>query len=67
MFKATKLLNHKTSENPKAEDSEGKVNTRPGYILDIDLICKYFKDKSVDSDQAAIPPSQVAARPLRKK
>ena len=35
MFKATRLLNQKTFENPKAEDSEGKLATRPGDILDI--------------------------------
>ena len=34
MFKATRLLNQKTFENPKAEDSEGKLVTRPEYILD---------------------------------
>ena len=35
MFKATRLLNQKTFENPKAEDSEGQLATRPGDMLDI--------------------------------
>ena len=40
MFKATRLLNQNTFENPKAEDSEGKLATRPGDILDI--VSKYL-------------------------
>ena len=52
MFKATRLLNQKTFENPKVENSEGKVATRPGDILDI--VSEYFKDKFVDSDQDVI-------------
>ena len=64
-FKATRLLNQKTFENPKAEDSEGKLATRPGDILDI--VSTYFKDKFVDSDQDVIPPFQGAAKPLRNK
>ena len=64
MFKATRLLNHRTFENPKAEDSEGQLATRPEDILD--KVSKYFKDKFVDSDQDAIPPFQGAAKPLRK-
>ena len=65
MFKATRLLNQKTFENPKAEDSEGKLATRPGDILDI--VINYFKDKFVDRDQDVIPPFQGAAKPQRNK
>ena len=65
MFKATRLLNQKSFENPKAEDSEGKLVSRPGDILGI--ISKYFKDKFVDSDQDVTPQFQGAAKPLRKK
>ena len=54
MFKATRLLNQNTFENPKAEDSEGKVATRSGDILDI--VSEYFKDEFVNSDQDIIPP-----------
>ena len=64
MFKATRFFNKKTFENPKAEDSEGKLATKPGDILDI--ISKYFKDRFVDSDQDVIPPFQAAAMPVRK-
>ena len=65
MFKATRLLNQKTFENPKVEDSEEKLATRPGDILDI--VSNYFKDKFVDSDQDVVPPFQGAAKPLRNK
>ena len=65
IFKATRLLNQKTFENPKVRDSEGKLATRPGDILDI--VSRYFKDKFVDRDQDAIPPLQGAAKQLRKK
>ena len=65
MFKATRLLNQKTFENPKAEDSERKLATRPRDILDI--VSKYFKDKFVDSDQDVLPPFQGAAKPLKNK
>ena len=65
MFKATRLLNQKTFENLKAEESEGKLATRPGDILDI--VSKYFKDTFVDRDQDIIPPFQGAAKPLRNK
>ena len=34
MLKATRLLNQESFENPKAEDSERKLATRPGDILD---------------------------------
>ena len=37
MFKATRLLNLKTFENPKAEDSEEKLASSPGDILDNSL------------------------------
>ncbi|GFR60678.1 RxLR effector candidate protein [Elysia marginata] len=37
MFKATNLLNQKHFENPKVEDREGKLATRPNDILDIIL------------------------------
>ena len=33
MFKATRLLNQKTFENPKVEDSDGKLATRLGDFL----------------------------------
>ena len=65
MFKATRLLNQKTFENPKAEDLEQKLATRPGDILDI--VSKYFKDKFVDSDKDFIPSFKGAAKPLRKR
>ena len=65
MFKATRLLNQKTFENPKVEDLEGNLATRPGVILDI--VSKYFKDKFADSRQDVIPPFQGAAKPLRNK
>ena len=65
MFKTTRLLNQKTFENPKAEDSERKLATRPRDILDI--VSKYFKDKFVDSDQDVIPPFQEVAKPLKTK
>ena len=61
----TRLVNQKTFENLKAEDSEGKLATRPGDILY--TIFKYFKDKFVDSYQDVIPPFKEAAKPLRKK
>ena len=65
MFKATKLINQKTFEIPKAKDSEGKLASRPGDILDI--VSKYFKDKFVESDQDVIQPFQKAAKSSRKK
>ena len=65
MFKTTRLLNQKTFENPRAEDSEGKLATRPGDMLDIGS--KYFKDKFVDSDQDVMPLFHEAAKPLWKK
>ena len=65
MFKATKLINQKTFEIPKMEDSEGKLASRPGDILDI--VSKYFNDKFVESDQDVIQPFQKAAKSSRKK
>ena len=65
LFKATRLLNQKTFEKPKVEDSEGKLATRPGDFLDI--ISKYFEDKFVNNAKDVIPPSQESARLLRKK
>ena len=65
MYKATRLLNQKTFGNLKAEDSEEKLATRPGDILDI--VSKYSKDKFVDSDQDVLPPLQGAAKPLKNK
>ena len=65
MYKATRLLNQKTFENPKAEDSERKLATRPRDILDI--VSKYSKDKFVDSDQDVLPLFQGAAKPLKNK
>ena len=37
-------LNQKTFENPDVKDSEGKLATRPGHILDIPVVSKYFKE-----------------------
>ena len=65
MFKATRLLIQETFENSKVEGSEVKLATKPGDVLD--MVSKYFKDKSVDSDQDVTPPSQGAAKPLRKR
>ena len=65
MVEAIKLLNQKTFENLKAEDSEGKLATRPETIVDI--VSRYFTDKFVDSDQDIIPSFQGAEKPLRKK
>ena len=57
MFNAIRLLNKKTFENPEVEDSEGKLATRPGDILD--TISKYFKDKFVDSNQDVKPVTTI--------
>ena len=65
MFKATRLLNQKTFENPKVEDLDGKLATRPEDILNI--VSTHFKDKFVDTNEEFIPPFQGEAKPLTKE
>ena len=64
MFKATKLLNKKRYENPKIEDSNGKLVTNPDEMLEV--ITSHFEEKFHDSDQGRIPNFIGDPRPLQK-
>ncbi|RUS73679.1 hypothetical protein EGW08_018561 [Elysia chlorotica] len=61
----TWTLNQKRFENPKVEDSEGKLATRPEDILCI--VSTHFEDKFVDKEEDIIPPFQGTAKPLIKE
>ena len=54
MFKATKILNQKTFENPQIEDTDEKLVTNPDDILDI--VSAHFKGKFFDEQVAGIEP-----------
>ncbi|GFR98825.1 endonuclease-reverse transcriptase [Elysia marginata] len=64
MLKATKLLNQKHFENPKVEDREGKLATRPNDILEI--VSSHFKNKFQDEKAEMISPFQGEPKPLEK-
>ncbi|GFR98716.1 endonuclease-reverse transcriptase [Elysia marginata] len=64
MFKATKVLNQKHFENPKVEDREGKLATRPNDILEI--VSSHFKNKFQDEKAEMISPFQGEPKPLEK-
>ncbi|RUS84197.1 hypothetical protein EGW08_008037 [Elysia chlorotica] len=53
------------NENPKVEDSEGKLATRPEDIVCI--VSTDFEDKFVDKEKDITPPFQGTAKPLVKE
>ncbi|GFS26260.1 hypothetical protein ElyMa_001712000 [Elysia marginata] len=64
MFSAVKALNPKTFENPKVEDSEGKLITNLNDILL--TVADHFKNKLRDESLTDIKPFQGKPRPLNK-
>ncbi|GFS08574.1 very-long-chain enoyl-CoA reductase [Elysia marginata] len=64
MFSAVKALNPKTFENPKKEDSEGKLIKKPNDILL--TVADHFKNKLRDENLTDIYPFQGKPRPLNK-
>ena len=54
MFSAVKALNREKFENPKVEDSEGKLITNPNEILK--TITNHFENKFKDINTPEIPP-----------
>ena len=64
MYKAVKVLNKKSFENPKVEDSSGKQVLNPDESLKI--ISNHFKEKFVDENAAPITAFEGEPRPLQK-
>ena len=53
MFSAVKALNREKIENPKVEDSEGKLITNPNEILK--TVANHFENKFKDINTPEIP------------
>ena len=64
MFNAVKALNTRAFENPKVEDSNGKLITNPNEILT--TVANHFKCKFKDETSPTISPFQGTPRPLNQ-
>ena len=62
MFSAAKALNREKFENPKVEDSEGKLITNPNEILK--TVANHFENKFKDINTPEIPSFIGKPKPL---
>ena len=65
MFKAVKILNRKTYENPTIQDEDGKLVTNPNEIKKI--ATAYYEEKFRQEQSEDIAPFQGNPRPLTKQ
>ena len=65
MFSAIKALNRETFENPKVEDSEGKLITNPNEILK--TVANHFENNFKDINTPEIPSFIGKSKPLNHR